>query len=172
MQHRVGAACPRADDLSLPAAVAFGDEQVAPFIRYSVDRASPAPTARLGIAAFRLRSALLFGCVMLADARLARRRKLLLNRRGKPIIAHFSAIGLPLALQDATAVLGGRGLIGPVLMELFMLNFASRLLRQDSGATAVEYGLIAALISLLIIAGATAIGNNLAAIFTNIGSSL
>ena len=53
-----------------------------------------------------------------------------------------------------------------------MLNFASRLLRQDAGAAAVEYCLIAALISLGIIAGATAIGNNLAAIFTNIGSSL
>ena len=53
-----------------------------------------------------------------------------------------------------------------------MLNFVSRLLRQDAGATAVEYGLIAALISLVIIAGATLVGNNLATVFTNIGSSL
>ena len=34
-------------------------------------------------------------------------------------------------------------------------------LRDESGATAIEYGLIAALISVSIIAGYTAIGNSL-----------
>jgi len=37
----------------------------------------------------------------------------------------------------------------------------SQFLRDESGATAIEYGLIAALISVSIIAGYTAIGNSL-----------
>lgn len=37
----------------------------------------------------------------------------------------------------------------------------SRLLKDESGATAIEYGLIAALISVALIAGAGALGNSL-----------
>jgi pilus assembly protein Flp/PilA len=53
-----------------------------------------------------------------------------------------------------------------------MLNFVARLLRADAGATAVEYGLIVAVISIVIIAGATAVGSSLATVFTNIANSL
>ena len=45
-------------------------------------------------------------------------------------------------------------------------------LLDESGATAVEYGLIAALISVALIAGAKAIGVNLDSIFTNVGSEV
>ena len=41
-----------------------------------------------------------------------------------------------------------------------MSNFVTRFLRDESGATAIEYGLIAALISITIIAAANAIGTN------------
>jgi pilus assembly protein Flp/PilA len=41
-------------------------------------------------------------------------------------------------------------------------------LRDEEGVTAIEYGLIAALIAVAIIVGATAIGVNLNAIFTYI----
>jgi pilus assembly protein Flp/PilA len=46
------------------------------------------------------------------------------------------------------------------------------LLRNDAGATAIEYGLIAALIAVAIIAGATTVGGNLGTTFSNIASSI
>ena len=41
------------------------------------------------------------------------------------------------------------------------MNLISRFVRDESGATAIEYGLIAALIAVVIIAGATAVGTQL-----------
>lgn len=41
-------------------------------------------------------------------------------------------------------------------------------LADEHGANAIEYGLLAALIALAIILGATAVGTNLNALFTNI----
>ncbi|HWE74698.1 MAG TPA: Flp family type IVb pilin [Stellaceae bacterium] len=46
------------------------------------------------------------------------------------------------------------------------------LLRDDAGATAIEYGLIAALIAVAIITAATTVGTNLATTFGNVASSL
>ena len=45
-----------------------------------------------------------------------------------------------------------------------------KFLQDESGATAVEYGLIAALISVALIAGARAIGVSLDTIFTKVGT--
>jgi pilus assembly protein Flp/PilA len=53
-----------------------------------------------------------------------------------------------------------------------MFDWARTFLRDDKGATAIEYGLIAALIAVAIIAGATTVGTNLGTTFTTIGSSL
>jgi pilus assembly protein Flp/PilA len=53
-----------------------------------------------------------------------------------------------------------------------MRIFANKLLRDDSGATAIEYGLIAALISVVIIAAVTLVGSNLSGVFASIASSL
>jgi len=53
-----------------------------------------------------------------------------------------------------------------------MLRCARALLRDQSGATAIEYGLIAALIAVAIIAGATTVGGNLGTTFTNVGNAL
>lgn len=53
-----------------------------------------------------------------------------------------------------------------------MKKIFSRLLKDESGATAIEYGLIAALISVMIIAGATAVGSQLDTLFTNISADL
>jgi pilus assembly protein Flp/PilA len=44
--------------------------------------------------------------------------------------------------------------------------------RDDNGATAIEYGLIAALIAVAIIGGVTAVGSNLSSTFTGIASNL
>lgn len=47
-----------------------------------------------------------------------------------------------------------------------------RFLKDESGATAIEYGLIAALISVAIITGATTVGTTLNAKFDAIGSKV
>jgi len=52
------------------------------------------------------------------------------------------------------------------------MSFAKRFLKNESGATAVEYGLIAALIGVVIIAGAGALGTALNAKFTAIGATV
>ena len=43
---------------------------------------------------------------------------------------------------------------------------------SEQGVTAIEYGLIAALVALAIIVGATALGANLNALFTTIAGNL
>ncbi len=53
-----------------------------------------------------------------------------------------------------------------------MTKLVSRFLKDESGATAIEYGLIAALISVVIIGGATAVGTSLSATFATVASSL
>jgi pilus assembly protein Flp/PilA len=45
-----------------------------------------------------------------------------------------------------------------------------RLLGDESGATAIEYGLIAALIAVAAIAGFTAVGSSLQGIFSTVAS--
>jgi pilus assembly protein Flp/PilA len=56
--------------------------------------------------------------------------------------------------------------------EIVMTKFFSRFARNDSGATAVEYGLIAALIGVVIIAGAGALGVALNQKFTDVGTTV
>ena len=53
-----------------------------------------------------------------------------------------------------------------------MTKFVSRFLKNESGATAIEYGLIAALIAVVVIGAVTAIGNNLSGKFNNIANSV
>ena len=53
-------------------------------------------------------------------------------------------------------------------MQILLVHFAG----DESGVTAIEYGLIAALISVVIIGAAGLIGTNLAAVFTNISAQL
>jgi pilus assembly protein Flp/PilA len=52
------------------------------------------------------------------------------------------------------------------------MNTFSRFLTDESGATAIEYGLIAALISVGIIAAASTVGDNLGNLFNGIGNTL
>jgi pilus assembly protein Flp/PilA len=47
-----------------------------------------------------------------------------------------------------------------------------KFLKDESGATAIEYGLIAALIALVIITGLTAVGSSLSTTFNNIQASV
>ena len=53
-----------------------------------------------------------------------------------------------------------------------MSNIFARFVKDESGATAIEYGLIAALIALAIIVGAGLVGKSLNQKFTDISSTL
>jgi pilus assembly protein Flp/PilA len=57
-------------------------------------------------------------------------------------------------------------------MELPMTKLFARFVKDESGATAIEYGLIAAGISLAIIAAVNGLGTNLGSKFTAINTSL
>ena len=52
------------------------------------------------------------------------------------------------------------------------MNIFARFANDESGATAIEYGLIAALISVGIILAATALGGSLGTLFNNISTKL
>jgi pilus assembly protein Flp/PilA len=47
-----------------------------------------------------------------------------------------------------------------------------KFLKSDKGATAIEYGLIAALIAVVIIAALQLTGNSLKKVFNNVGGTL
>jgi pilus assembly protein Flp/PilA len=53
-----------------------------------------------------------------------------------------------------------------------MKSILSRFTNDESGATAIEYGLIAALISVVIITAITAVGTKLSTTFTSISNQL
>ena len=52
------------------------------------------------------------------------------------------------------------------------MGFLKHLMRNDTGATAIEYGLIAALIAVAIITAATAVGTNLSGTFNTVAGKL
>ncbi len=53
-------------------------------------------------------------------------------------------------------------------MNQILRNF----IKDESGATAIEYGLIAALVAVVIITGVSAVGTKLSAKFTTIAGNL
>ncbi|MEZ5832701.1 MAG: Flp family type IVb pilin [Dongiaceae bacterium] len=53
-----------------------------------------------------------------------------------------------------------------------MFQFLRKLRKDESGATAIEYGLIAGLISIVIITTVTMVGSKLENVFNYIGSTL
>lgn len=53
-----------------------------------------------------------------------------------------------------------------------MSRIVSKFFADESGATAIEYGLIAALIAVAIITAATALGSSLSATFNSVSSQV
>lgn len=53
-----------------------------------------------------------------------------------------------------------------------MTNLFKRFANDESGATAIEYGLIAALVGVMIIAGASLLGTNLNALFNRVATEI
>jgi pilus assembly protein Flp/PilA len=58
------------------------------------------------------------------------------------------------------------------MTEVQLTTIFSRFAKDESGATAVEYGLIAALISVVIIAALRGIGTKVNATFTSVGNGI
>ena len=56
--------------------------------------------------------------------------------------------------------------------ELEMMHFFRKLGKNEKGATAIEYGLIAALIAVAIISSVTVVGSKLTGTFTNVSNGL
>ncbi len=52
------------------------------------------------------------------------------------------------------------------------MNFITKFLREEDGVTAIEYGLIAALIAVVIITAVALIGTTLASTFTKIADCI
>ena len=53
-----------------------------------------------------------------------------------------------------------------------MKNLLSRFVADESGVTAIEYGLIAALIAVVIIGAVSTVGKNLSTTFSTVAGSL
>lgn len=53
-----------------------------------------------------------------------------------------------------------------------LVQFAQKFVREDDGVTAIEYGLIAFLIAIVIIGSVTLVGTNLNTIFGQIAAAL
>jgi pilus assembly protein Flp/PilA len=53
-----------------------------------------------------------------------------------------------------------------------MRTLLSRFAQDESGVTAIEYGLIAALIAVVIISAVTVVGSDLSTVFSFVGNSL
>jgi pilus assembly protein Flp/PilA len=58
------------------------------------------------------------------------------------------------------------------IKEPTMKSLFSRFVKDESGATAIEYGLIAAGISVAIITVVTTVGSNLKTTFTSVGNAV
>ena len=53
-----------------------------------------------------------------------------------------------------------------------LISSVRQWMSDESGATAIEYGLIASLVGLVMAVGATALGKDLSTLFSNIGTKL
>lgn len=53
-----------------------------------------------------------------------------------------------------------------------MSKFVTRFLKDESGATAIEYGLIAALVAVVLVTALGAMGNKLSTTFGNVTKAL
>jgi pilus assembly protein Flp/PilA len=53
-----------------------------------------------------------------------------------------------------------------------MMTIAKKFMKDESGATAIEYGLIAALVAVAIVGALTTLGTGLTTMFTKVNSDL
>jgi pilus assembly protein Flp/PilA len=60
----------------------------------------------------------------------------------------------------------------PAMWSIVMKSLFARFVKDQSGATAIEYGLIAGLIAVVIITAVTTVGTKVSAQFTDVGNAL
>ena len=53
-----------------------------------------------------------------------------------------------------------------------LIGFGLRFLRNDSGATAIEYAIIAGMLSIVIVTAVTAVGTSVNTMFTSVATGL
>jgi pilus assembly protein Flp/PilA len=56
--------------------------------------------------------------------------------------------------------------------QTIMMTIAKKFLKDESGATAIEYGLIAALISVAVVGALTSLGTGLTGLFNKVNTDL
>ena len=77
-----------------------------------------------------------------------------------------------LGVKRVTGLPPAEGSLNPSRKEDHMTKFITKFAKDESGATAIEYGLIAALIAVVIITGVTLVGTSLETTFNNIAGNL
>ena len=58
------------------------------------------------------------------------------------------------------------------MLRIYTKIAAWRAVKAEEGVTAIEYGLLAALIAVVIVAAVTTLGTNLTNTFTNVGNAV
>jgi pilus assembly protein Flp/PilA len=87
-------------------------------------------------------------------------------------LALVSAEAGPMPLQDGRPC-PTHGLHRRLLMlQIFQYIASLKPIKSERGVTAIEYGLIAALVAVVIITAVTAIGTNLSTVFTKVSTSI
>jgi len=71
-----------------------------------------------------------------------------------------------------TSGCGSRVLYGRFFEEVRIMTKLMKFFREEKGVTAIEYGLIAALVAVAIIAAVTIVGDELDNTFSTVGSKL
>jgi pilus assembly protein Flp/PilA len=66
----------------------------------------------------------------------------------------------------------GNGVFNERKANMKLVQSIKKFVREEDGVTAIEYGLIAALIAVVIIAAVQIVGTQLRAVFTTIGGAL
>lgn len=89
---------------------------------------------------------------------------------------YHDKIGTMISGAAFVVILAGGSAVFSCFLEVSKMDkvavFAKNFLQEEDGVTAIEYGLIAALIAVVIIASVTAVGQNLVRVFQNIASAL
>jgi pilus assembly protein Flp/PilA len=80
--------------------------------------------------------------------------------------------GIDPALSDRRLGASTRRFFNRQELPMQFTRFIQKFVRDDEGVTAIEYGLIAALIAVVIIAAVTIVGTQLNIVFTAIGTAL
>ena len=122
----------------------------------------PLDVAQFSFASFRFRAALVLRSVALASAKLM---------HGTPRLRLDEQI-VKQVVSKVFKCLPRRSTLRIYKLGEMIVSLVKDFFQDESGATAIEYGLIAALIPVVIITGVTAVGTKLSTTFTPLSTKL